>query len=90
MDVHRRLRTDAAAEYLGLAESSLEKDRVTRTLGVPFIKAGKIVVYDTRDLDAWLDARRRISTSAARPLSPVGATQPGRAARKRSRTPTSA
>ena len=60
---HRRLRTPAAAEYLGLAESSLEKDRVTGALGIPFIKAGKAVVYDTADLDAWLAARRRTSTS---------------------------
>jgi hypothetical protein len=59
---HRRLRTPAAADYLGYAESTLEKKRLTGD-GPPFIKLGRVIVYDTRDLDAWLVARRAISTS---------------------------
>lgn len=59
----RRIRTDAAAEYLGLSVSSLEKDRVSGQLKIPFIKAGRAVVYDTADLDAWLADRKRRSTS---------------------------
>jgi predicted DNA-binding transcriptional regulator AlpA len=59
---HRRLRTPAAAEYLGFAESTLEKKRVAGD-GPPFIKLGRMIVYDTRDLDAWLAARRIRSTS---------------------------
>lgn len=59
---HRRLRTPAAAEYLGYAESTLEKKRLTGD-GPPFIKLGRVIVYDTRDLDAWLASRRAISTS---------------------------
>jgi len=31
--------------------------------GPPFIRLGRAVVYDTRDLDAWLAARRATSTS---------------------------
>jgi len=59
----RRLRTPSAAEYLGLAVSTVEKMRVAGT-GPRFIKAGpRAVVYDTGDLDAWLDERRQNSTS---------------------------
>jgi predicted DNA-binding transcriptional regulator AlpA len=59
---HRRLRTPAAADYLGYAESTLEKKRLSGD-GPPFIKLGRAIVYDTRDLDAWLDERRLKSTS---------------------------
>jgi hypothetical protein len=61
----RRLRTEGAADYLGVATSTLEKDRITGILGVPFIKVGRTVVYDTADLDEYLAARRRHSTSEA-------------------------
>jgi len=61
----RRLKTGPAADYIGVAESTLEKDRVTRLLGVPYIKIGRTVVYDTADLDQYLAAHRRHSTSEA-------------------------
>jgi predicted DNA-binding transcriptional regulator AlpA len=61
---HRRLRTPAAADYLGYAESTLEKKRVTGE-GPPFIRLGRVIVYDTRDLDVWLAERRARSTSEA-------------------------
>jgi predicted DNA-binding transcriptional regulator AlpA len=60
--VHSRLRTPAAADYLGYSESTLEKKRVTGD-GPPFIRLGRAIVYDTRDLDAWLAERRATSTS---------------------------
>jgi predicted DNA-binding transcriptional regulator AlpA len=59
---HHRLRTPAAADYLGYAESTLEKKRLTGD-GPPFIKLGRVIVYDTRDLDSWLAERRARSTS---------------------------
>ena len=59
---HRRLRTPAAADYLAYSESTLERKRVTGD-GPPFIKLGRVIVYDTRDLDVWLAARRATSTS---------------------------
>lgn len=62
--VHRRLRTPAAADYLGYSELTLEKKRLTGE-GPPFIRLGRAIVYDTRDLDAWLAARRARSTSEA-------------------------
>jgi predicted DNA-binding transcriptional regulator AlpA len=63
MDLQRRLRTPEAAAYVGLSSSTLEKLRLTGN-GPAYQKAGpKIVVYRVEDLDAWLSARRRISTS---------------------------
>lgn len=66
MNIHtipHRLRTPDAADYLGLGKSTLEKMRLQGD-GPVFIRLGKkTVVYDTRDLDAWLAAGRRTSTS---------------------------
>lgn len=57
-----KLRTEAAARYLGLARSTLAKMRV-RGDGPPYAKAGaRIVVYDLNDIDEWLRATRRAST----------------------------
>lgn len=58
----RILHTPAAANYIGKTESTMQKWRVTGG-GPPFIKSGKTIVYDIRDLDAWLDERRFRSTS---------------------------
>jgi hypothetical protein len=85
----RRLRQAPAAEYVGWSESTMEKKRLTGD-GPPFIKlsdSGR-VVYDTRDLDAWL-AARRVTSTADRPPSPSPtrhqrkATAPAAPARKR-------
>jgi predicted DNA-binding transcriptional regulator AlpA len=59
---HRRLRTPAAADYLGYSQSTLEKKRISGD-GPPFIRLGRAIVYDTRDLDAWLASRRTTSTT---------------------------
>ena len=56
------LRTDGAAFYVGTSVSTLEKLRLTGG-GPRYIKLGKAVVYDPADLDAWLSANRRKSTS---------------------------
>ena len=58
----RMLRTRDAARYTGLAQSTLEKLRVYGG-GCPYIRIGRVVVYDPADLDTWLAAHRRISTS---------------------------
>ena len=61
----RYLRAPAAAEYLGLSVSTLAKMRL-RGDGAAYSKAGpRVVVYDIADLDAYLAARRRHSTSDA-------------------------
>ncbi len=56
------LRTRDAARYCGMAESTLEKLRITGG-GSRFIKLGKSVVYDPADLDDWLEANKRRSTT---------------------------
>lgn len=56
------LRTPAAAEYCGLSASTFEKLRVSGA-GPVYIKFGRRVVYHRADLDAWLDGKRRQSTS---------------------------
>lgn len=58
-----RISVGAAAIYTGLAESTLNKLRMTGS-GPRFLKlSARRVVYDTNDLDEWLASKRRISTS---------------------------
>jgi predicted DNA-binding transcriptional regulator AlpA len=74
----RVLRTPAAAKYLGMAESTLEKGRLTGT-GPRFVRLGpRAVGYTVEDLDAHIDAGRRASTSddGANPSDPVKPTPP--------------
>lgn len=57
------VRTPKAAEYTGLSTSTLAKMRL-RGDGPAYAKAGpRIVVYKIGDLDDWLAARIRQSTS---------------------------
>jgi len=58
-----KLRAPAAADFLGLSASTLSKMRL-RGDGPIYSKAGqRVVVYDLRDLESWLAARKRTSTS---------------------------
>ena len=72
-DQPKRLRTPAAAEYCSLSPRTLEKLRVLG--GGPIFMClgagarGRAVVYDSRDLDAWLAAKRRRSTSDPGPAA---------------------
>lgn len=68
----RRLDNRAAAQYLGVSESFLNKSRISGTTP-PYIKAGAKVLYDLADLDAWLAQRRRASTSEPAPSSALAA-----------------
>lgn len=47
-----------AANLLNSTDASLEKDRATGHMGVPYVKAGRRVLYRLSDLDAWLNANR--------------------------------
>ncbi|MBT4889875.1 MAG: helix-turn-helix domain-containing protein [Rhodospirillales bacterium] len=51
-----------AAEYLGLSSKTLDRLRISGG-GPRYWKAGSRVMYDQRDLDAWVDERKRSSTS---------------------------
>lgn len=62
----RLLRTEQAAKYLKLSPSTLEKRRVTGG-GPSYSVLGRVVVYDVEDLDAYVEANKRHSTSEATP-----------------------
>jgi hypothetical protein len=47
-----------AAEYLDLSPTTLEADRRTGRLGIPFIKIGRRIGYLFSDLDLWLVSHR--------------------------------
>lgn len=61
-DFRKMLRTPEAAEYCGSSASTFEKLRLYGG-GPRYVKIGRRVVYDPADLDAWLAANRRRSTS---------------------------
>jgi predicted DNA-binding transcriptional regulator AlpA len=56
------LNTKQAAHYVGLSESLLEKRRCSGD-GPVYSQIGKAVRYLASDLDAWMQANRRTSTS---------------------------
>jgi hypothetical protein len=58
--------TRGAADYTGLAMSTLEKMRVFGG-GPMYLKLGRVVRYRRVDLDAWLAERLIDSTSARDP-----------------------
>jgi hypothetical protein len=65
------LDTAAAATYTGTKPNYLEKLRCNGD-GPVFIKRNGLVRYDPDDLDAWLEAGKRQSTSDARDAGSVG------------------
>lgn len=57
----QRMRTDAAARYVGLSVGTMVRMR-SRGDGPAYAKAGpRIVVYSKGDLDDWLNRRTRRS-----------------------------
>jgi hypothetical protein len=58
----RLLTTQELAEFRGCGENTLEQERL-KGKGVPYIKFGKSVRYDWRDVEAYIAANRRRSTS---------------------------
>ena len=57
--------TVQAARRLGLAVRTLCNKRVSGIEPIPYVKLGRKVLYDPRDLEAWVNARRFRSTSEA-------------------------
>ena len=62
VDTNSRFRTEQAATYIGVSKSFMEKKRVEGG-GPAYFKLGKTVVYERRELDDWLQSRKRHSTS---------------------------
>lgn len=55
-----------AADYLGLAESTLAKRRLFGGNAPPYVSlGGRAVGYLKEDMDAWLESQRRQNTSEA-------------------------
>lgn len=59
------LSNDQAADFLNLSPRTLEKLRVVGG-GPVFSKLGRRVVYALEDLQSWVAAKRRASTSDTR------------------------
>lgn len=62
--MHDLLNTKDAAPRAGVSPGTLENWR-TQGVGPKFIKAGKRVLYDPADIEAWKEANRFQSTSEA-------------------------
>jgi len=58
------LPVEAAASYVGLSPSTMNKLRLTGG-GPSYAKLGRCVRYSKSDLDTWLERHRRSSTSVA-------------------------
>lgn len=61
-DVHKFMRPPEASTFMGVSPSTLAKWRHYGT-GPGFIRAGRAILYDPADIEAWLNTRRRSSTS---------------------------
>jgi predicted DNA-binding transcriptional regulator AlpA len=59
----KRFCVKAAAEYVGISASTLNKLRCKSSKGPSYSKIGSRVIYDAADLDAWLEANLKQSTS---------------------------
>jgi predicted DNA-binding transcriptional regulator AlpA len=60
--------TRGAAQRIGLAGKTLDNWR-SQGSGPPYYKLGGRIVYDDVEVDAWLAARRRTSTSDPGPAA---------------------
>ena len=52
-----RLTPRDAAEYLGIAESTLAVWRSNKRYKLPYIKVGRLIRYKLSDLDAFIESR---------------------------------
>jgi hypothetical protein len=57
------LRTSAAARYLGIGKSTLERKRIEGSGPLFRVLGAKIIVYAIHDLDAWASEQVLFSTS---------------------------
>ncbi len=57
ISTERLVLTREAADLLGFAEKTLEKDRTTRELGIPYVKLGRSVRYRLTDLQKFISDR---------------------------------
>lgn len=48
------MKTEQAAKMLNVSASFLEKDRVHRRYGIPFVKIGRSVMYLKKDIEQYI------------------------------------
>ncbi len=53
---NRYLSVDQAQRFLGLKRSRIYY--LTSTGGIPFIRVGKTLLFDTQDLQRWLEGKK--------------------------------
>ena len=53
---------DSAAKLIGIEPASLAKDRMQGHLGIPYVKAGRRVIYSVEDLKSWIATNRQTPT----------------------------
>jgi excisionase family DNA binding protein len=53
-DTHRYLNVPEAARYLRTSKAFLDRDRLTRLHGIPFVRLGRRILYDRLALDDFL------------------------------------
>ena len=63
MSDQQYVRTAAAARYLGIGKSTLERKRVDGSGPLFRVLGTRIVVYAVKDLDTWASANVLLSTS---------------------------
>lgn len=51
------------ARLYGVSEELLERDRITRRIGIPYIKVGRVVRYRPSQVHAHLEARRELAAA---------------------------
>ncbi len=54
------MNSERAAEFIGLAESTLAKMRMTVGAGPPYFKIGRRVVYDLADIKEWMLSKKKL------------------------------
>lgn len=52
--------TNTAAALIDSTKAALEKDRAIGHMGIPFVRAGRHVIYSITDLELWLKANRNV------------------------------
>lgn len=63
MTIEHLLTAKSLAERIGVTEGCLAKWRLDGASGPKFIRVGRRIAYDPKDVAEWLDACRVASTS---------------------------
>jgi predicted DNA-binding transcriptional regulator AlpA len=69
--IPKRLSEKDAAEFLGIKVQTLQNWRQART-APPYYKVGGKIIYDLREVEQWMEARR-VPTASDRILVPASA-----------------